>query len=100
MGVTDLDYLSCSASCYILLYQIPKETCRCLMGSVKMTSSFFSDEDLKAITAKGNDVLQVLEQLEIFRRGIKSIRLIRPVCVGDGIVQIPPNEREAFVSLH
>ena len=65
-----------------------------------MTSSFFSDEDLKAITAKGNDVLQVLEQLEIFRRGIKPIRLIRPVCVGDGIVQIPPNEREAFVSLH
>jgi hypothetical protein len=65
-----------------------------------MTSSFFSDEDLKAITAKGNDVLQVLEQLEIFRRETKPIRLIRPVCVGDGIVQIPPNEREAFVSLH
>jgi Domain of unknown function (DUF4301) len=65
-----------------------------------MRPSFFSDEDLKAITAKGMDVLQVLEQLEIFRRGAKPIRLLRPACVGDGIVQIPPNEREAFVSLH
>jgi len=65
-----------------------------------MSSSFFSGEDLEAITAKGIDVLEVLRQLEIFRRGAKPIRLIRPVCVGEGIVQIPPNEREAFVSLH
>jgi hypothetical protein len=65
-----------------------------------MSSNFFSDEDLKAITAKGIDVLQVLEQLEIFRRGAKPIRLLRPACVGEGIVQIPANEREVFVSLY
>ena len=49
---------------------------------------------------KGINVQEVLRQLEIFRRGTKPLRLIRPVCLGDGIVQIPPDEREAFVSLH
>jgi hypothetical protein len=65
-----------------------------------MSSSIFSAEDLKAITAKGIDVREVLRQLEVFRRGVKPIRLLRPACIGDGIVQIPPNEKEAFVSLH
>ena len=65
-----------------------------------MTSSFFSKEDFKDIAEKRINVQEVLRQLEIFRRGTKPIRLIRPVCVGDGIVQVPPNEREAFVSLH
>jgi hypothetical protein len=65
-----------------------------------MSSSFFLDEDLKAITAKCIDVSEVLRQLEIFRRGAKPIRLIRPACVGDGIVQIPPDKRDGFVSLY
>ncbi len=65
-----------------------------------MYFNFFSDEDLIAIAAKGVDVQEVLRQLEIFRRGIKPIRLIRPARPGDGLVQIPWEEREAFVSLH
>jgi len=65
-----------------------------------MSSSFFSDEDLKDIATKRIEVQEVLRQLEIFRRGTKPIRLLRPACIGDGIVQIPLNEREVFVSLH
>ena len=65
-----------------------------------MGLNFFSEGDLKTIAAKGIDVQEILRQLETFRRGTKPVRLIRPARTGDGIVQIPPNEREAFVSLH
>jgi len=65
-----------------------------------MGLNFFSEGDLKTIAAKGIDVQEILRQFEIFRRGTKSVRLIRPARIGDGIVQIPPNEREAFFSLH
>ncbi|MGZ3495107.1 MAG: DUF4301 family protein, partial [Thermodesulfobacteriota bacterium] len=65
-----------------------------------MSLSFFSDKDLKAIAAKGISVQQVLRQLETFRRGTKALRIAKPARVGDGIVQIPPDEREAFISLH
>jgi hypothetical protein len=62
--------------------------------------TLFSDEDLKAIAAKGIEVQEVLRQLEIFRQGTKPLRLIRPACTGDGIIEIPPDEREGLVSLH
>jgi hypothetical protein len=65
-----------------------------------MGLSFFSDKDLKAIAEKGVDVQEVLKQLEIFRRGTKPVRLIRPARVGDGIVQIHPEEIDELVSLH
>lgn len=65
-----------------------------------MSLSFFSDKDLKAIAERGIDVQEVLRQLETFRRGKKPLRIIKPARVGDGIVQIPPDEREALVSLH
>ena len=65
-----------------------------------MCSSLFSDEDLKAIAAKGIDVQEVLRQLETFRRGTKPVRLIKPARAGDGIVQILPDEKELLVSFH
>ena len=65
-----------------------------------MSLSFFSDKDLKAIAERGIDVQEVLRQLETFRRGKKPLRIMKPARVGDGIVQIPPDEREALVSLH
>jgi hypothetical protein len=65
-----------------------------------MSLSFFSGEDLKAIAAKGINVQEVLRQLEAFRRGAKPVRLIGPTRLGDGIVQIPLDEREALISLH
>jgi len=60
----------------------------------------FSDKDLKAIATKGMDVQEVLRQLKILHRGAKSVRLSRPACAGDGIVQIHPDEKERLVSLH
>jgi hypothetical protein len=65
-----------------------------------MSLSFFSDKDLKAIAAKGISVQQVLRQLETFRRGTKALRIVKPARIGDGIVQVTPNDREAFISLH
>ena len=65
-----------------------------------MSLSFFSGEDLKAIAAKGIGAQEVLSQLETFRRGAKPVRLIGPARPGDGIVQIPPDEREGLISLH
>ena len=65
-----------------------------------MDSSFFSEEDLSAISAKGIEVEEVLRQIEAFRQGSKPLRLIRPACTGDGIIEIPPDEREGLVSLH
>jgi hypothetical protein len=65
-----------------------------------MRSILFSNEDLKAIAAKGIEVEEVLRQLETLRRGTRPLRLIRPVSTGDGIIEIPPDEREGLVSLH
>jgi hypothetical protein len=60
----------------------------------------FSDKDLKAIAKKGMDVQEVLRQLDILHRGARSVRLSRPACAGDGIVQIHSDEKEQLVSLH
>ena len=46
------------------------------------------------------NVQHVLRQLETFRRGTKPLRIVKPARVGDGIVQIPLDNREALVSLH
>ena len=65
-----------------------------------MSLRVFSEEDLQAIVAKGIDAVEVLRQLEIFRRGVDPVKLIRPARIGDGIVQITPDERDTFVFLH
>jgi hypothetical protein len=65
-----------------------------------MCLSYFSEEDLKTISAKGTDLQELLAQLETFRRGTRPLRLIRPAYPGDGIVQIPLDEREVLVSFH
>jgi len=65
-----------------------------------MDSSFFSEQDLSAISGKGIEIEEVLRQLEIFRRGTKPLRLIRPARTGDGIIEITLDERAGLVSLH
>jgi hypothetical protein len=65
-----------------------------------MSFRFFSEEDLKAIAAKGIHYTEILRQLEIFRRGVEPIKLIRPSRIGDGIVQVIQEEKEPLVSLH
>jgi hypothetical protein len=65
-----------------------------------MCISNFSDEDLKTISAKGIEVQEVLRQLKTFCQGTKPLRIIRPASTGNGIEQIPLDEREVLVSLH
>jgi hypothetical protein len=65
-----------------------------------MSSSVFSEEDFRAMSARGIDSAEALRQLEIFRRGVAPTKLLRPARVGDGIVRITPDEREALISLH
>jgi hypothetical protein len=65
-----------------------------------MPSRILSKKDLEAIAARGIDPPEVLRQIEIFRQGVAPIRLLRPARVGDGIVQITPDETEALVSTH
>ncbi len=65
-----------------------------------MPLSIFSEEDLEAIAAKGMDAEEILRQLEIFRRGVRPIPLIRPATLRDGIVQITPDEFKSLISLH
>ncbi len=88
---------SCSVLSLVIILG-RKDTC--LKGNIRMSLSFFSDKDLKTIAERGNDLQVVLRQLETFRRGTKPLRIIKPARVGDGIVQIPPDEREVLVSLH
>ena len=65
-----------------------------------MSSGVFLEKDLQEMRARGIDAVEISRQLEIFRRGAEPIRLIRPARVGDGIVQISPDERHTFLSLH
>jgi hypothetical protein len=65
-----------------------------------MSLRFFSEGDLQAIAAKGIHPTEILRQLEIFRRGVEPVKLIRPARIGDGIVQVIPEERNTLVSLH
>src|SRR4030042_5578729 len=65
-----------------------------------MSLRVFSEGDLQAIAAKGIHPTEILRQLEIFRRGVEPIKLIRPARIGDGIVQVIPEERNILVSLY
>ena len=65
-----------------------------------MSLRVFSEGDLRAIAAKGIHPTEILRQLEIFRKGVEPIKLIRPARIGDGIVQVTPEERNILVSLH
>ncbi len=65
-----------------------------------MSLNLFSEKDLQTIAARGIDTDEILRQLEMFRRGMEPVKLIRPARIGDGIVQVTPEEREALVPLH
>jgi hypothetical protein len=65
-----------------------------------MSSRVFSEEDLRAMSAREIDPAEALRQLDIFRRGVAPSRLLRPARVEEGIVQITQDERKALISLH
>lgn len=60
----------------------------------------FSDDDIRFFKARGIGLQEVVRQIEIFRQGVKPIRLNRPARIGDGIVQIPPKHAGSLVALH
>ena len=65
-----------------------------------MSLSFFSEEDLNVIVAKGIHPAEIKRQLEIFRNGVEPIRLLMPARIGDGIVRVMSEEMDFLVSLH
>ncbi len=60
----------------------------------------FSEDDLRSLESRGIKLQEVFRQIETFRQGVNPIRLNKPARIGDGIVQIPPEEVNSLVSLH
>ena len=48
----------------------------------------FSKNDIDQISAMGTTPEAVLSQIEIFKKGIPHIKLVRPAIVGDGIIRL------------
>jgi hypothetical protein len=65
-----------------------------------MPDDLFSADHIRQIRAHGLTEAQVLEQIERFKSGAAPIRLNRPCTVGDGILSIPAQDRDAFVKRH
>jgi hypothetical protein len=65
-----------------------------------MSEILFSDEDLNIFLAKGIEEGEVLRQLEILQKGAVPLKLAKPARVGDGIVQILPDETKTYVSVY
>ncbi len=65
-----------------------------------MLDDLFSADHIRQIRAHGLTEAQVLEQIERFKSGAAPIRLNRQCTVGDGILSIPAQDRDAFVKRH
>ncbi len=46
------------------------------------------------------DKAEVARQIEMFRRGARPARLLKPARIGDGIAAVSPDEEDALCSLH
>jgi hypothetical protein len=51
-------------------------------------NSIFRENDIRQMSEQGISESQALKQLEILKRGIPPIRLLRPCTIGDGIANI------------
>jgi hypothetical protein len=60
----------------------------------------FSQEDLNILTGKGISLPAAEKQLEQFRKGFPSIRLLRPATPGDGILLPDPKLGERYRKLY
>lgn len=63
-------------------------------------NNLFSDDDIRFFKSKGIELQEVCRQIKTFRKGVRPIKLNRPARIGDGIVQILPEEAGSLVSLH
>lgn len=59
-----------------------------------------TETDLTHLESLGISEAQFYRQIELFERGECNLRLHRPCTLGDGIRQIMPVEREAYLQLH
>ena len=64
-----------------------------------MENSPFTQEDIEFAASRGITEKDLLEQLEIFRRGTPYVRLLRPCTVGDGIIQLGKEEEAELLDL-
>jgi hypothetical protein len=65
-----------------------------------MSLEFFTPQDLRQIEAEGLSEAQILEQIEVFRKGFSPVRLNRPCKVKDGIAVIPEEDEDGFLRCH
>lgn len=56
----------------------------------------FSPEDLQTMRCLGIDPTVATAQLELIRRGVPPLRLIRPATVGDGIRRLSPEQERSY----
>ena len=59
---------------------------------------YFTKADIGQIEATGLTVEGVLEEIEIFKRGVSPVRLNRPCTLDDGIVAISEEEQNVFLA--
>ncbi len=57
-----------------------------------MTDVRFNAQDLECIRARGMTVEQINSQIELFKRGIPPVELLRPCTMNDGITGLPESE--------
>ncbi len=60
----------------------------------------FTQEDIDLAASRGITEGDLLEQLEIFRRGTPYVRLLRPCIAGDGILKIEDSEKSELVEMY
>ena len=56
----------------------------------------FTQNDLFQLKEKGIEADMIYKQLDQFRQGFSSIRLLRPATSGDGLIAFHPEEKEYF----
>ncbi|MGA3207632.1 MAG: DUF4301 family protein [Syntrophales bacterium] len=60
----------------------------------------FTEADVRRIEKEGLNSDQVLAQIDLFKRGVRPIRLNRPCTVNDGIVTLPDEELAKMAALY
>ena len=60
----------------------------------------FTPEDIQQIAQRGSHPQQVEEQFSRFASGFPYVRLARPATVGDGIIRIPQEATDYYLSMY
>ncbi len=65
-----------------------------------MSDVIFTESDIRQIEKEGLTIDQVLKQIDLFKRGVFPVKLIRPCKINDGIITIPEENLNAITALH